>query len=273
MRSALEAVCYQTRDLMAAMAADGGTQAQRRCGSMAAWSSNDWVMQFLADILDLPVERPVVTETTALGAAYLAGLRRRALQVDGRHREALAARPAVRAAHEGRPARGALCRLAGGGGAGAMNSADPEPSIAPTHRFKWRTALRLLAAFALAPAFPLVLLGAVEWIVTVLLPSFGIDLGITSFFDDLVLSPAVGAATLLAFPATWILTVIGLLFFEKQKWRSFFGYVLVGSALGFLVGIPLLVIPLGIWFGAGSAAAVWGILWIGRDRKTEPFWA
>jgi glycerol kinase len=35
---------------------------------------NDWVMQFLADILDLPVERPVVTETTALGAAYLAGL-------------------------------------------------------------------------------------------------------------------------------------------------------------------------------------------------------
>src|SRR5262249_23881406 len=72
-RSALEAVCYQTRDLMAAMSADGGTQLQawRVDGGMAR---NDWVMQFLADILDLPVERPVVTETTALGAAYLAGL-------------------------------------------------------------------------------------------------------------------------------------------------------------------------------------------------------
>ena len=72
-RSALEAVCYQTRDLMTAMAADGSTalKALRVDGGMAR---NDWVMQFLADILDLPVERPVVTETTALGAAYLAGL-------------------------------------------------------------------------------------------------------------------------------------------------------------------------------------------------------
>jgi len=72
-RSALEAVCYQTRDLMAAMGADGGTKlrALRVDGGMAR---NEWVMQFLADILDLPVERPVVTETTALGAAYLAGL-------------------------------------------------------------------------------------------------------------------------------------------------------------------------------------------------------
>jgi glycerol kinase len=72
-RSALEAVCYQTRDLMTAMASDGGTtlKALRVDGGMAR---NDWVMQFLADILDLPVERPVVTETTALGAAYLAGL-------------------------------------------------------------------------------------------------------------------------------------------------------------------------------------------------------
>jgi glycerol kinase len=72
-RSALEAVCYQTRDLMTAMAADGGTalKSLRVDGGMVR---NDWVMQFLADILDLPVERPVVTETTALGAAYLAGL-------------------------------------------------------------------------------------------------------------------------------------------------------------------------------------------------------
>jgi glycerol kinase len=72
-RSALEAVCYQTRDLMAAMEKDSGTKltALRVDGGMV---KNDWVMQFLADILNLPVERPVVTETTALGAAYLAGL-------------------------------------------------------------------------------------------------------------------------------------------------------------------------------------------------------
>ena len=73
-RAALEAVCYQTQDLMEAMAADGAPKptALRVDGGM---TKNDWLMQFLADILDLPVERPVVTETTALGAAYLAGLR------------------------------------------------------------------------------------------------------------------------------------------------------------------------------------------------------
>jgi len=72
-RSALEAVCYQTQDLMAAMSADGGTRptSLRVDGGMAR---NDWVLQFLADILQLPVERPHVTETTALGAAFCAGL-------------------------------------------------------------------------------------------------------------------------------------------------------------------------------------------------------
>ena len=72
-RAGLEAVCYQTRDLMHAMAEDGAARptALRVDGGMVA---NDWVMQFLADILDVPVERPKVTETTALGAAYLAGL-------------------------------------------------------------------------------------------------------------------------------------------------------------------------------------------------------
>jgi len=72
-RAALEAVCYQTRDLIEAMAEDGVArpQAIRVDGGMAA---NDWLMQFLADQLGIPVERPVVTETTALGAAYLAGL-------------------------------------------------------------------------------------------------------------------------------------------------------------------------------------------------------
>src|SRR5690606_26441361 len=78
-RAALESVGYQTKDLMAAMAADlgpegegdGGPRAVRVDGGMVA---NDWVCQFLADILDLPVERPAVIETTALGAAFLAGL-------------------------------------------------------------------------------------------------------------------------------------------------------------------------------------------------------
>jgi glycerol kinase len=72
-RAALEAICYQTRDLMEAMAADGAPRptALRVDGGM---TRNDWLMQFLADTLDLPVERPEVTETTALGAAYLAGL-------------------------------------------------------------------------------------------------------------------------------------------------------------------------------------------------------
>ena len=72
-RAALESVAYQTRDLMAAMAADAGEAPAtlRVDGGMCA---NDWLMQFLADVLDLPVERPVVTETTALGAARLAGL-------------------------------------------------------------------------------------------------------------------------------------------------------------------------------------------------------
>ncbi len=72
-RAALEAACYQTADLLAAMSADGAapTTALRVDGGMAA---NNWLMQFLADVLDVPVERPKTTETTALGAALLAGL-------------------------------------------------------------------------------------------------------------------------------------------------------------------------------------------------------
>jgi glycerol kinase len=71
-RAALESVAYQTRDLLRAMAEDGGRPADLRVdGGMVA---NDWLMQFLADIVDLPVSRPVVTETTAFGAAALAAL-------------------------------------------------------------------------------------------------------------------------------------------------------------------------------------------------------
>ncbi|HZR77216.1 glycerol kinase GlpK [Bradyrhizobium sp.] len=73
--AALESVCYQTFDLREAMRADwpGGTAANvlRVDGGMTA---SDWTMQRLADLLDAPVDRPVIQETTALGAAYLAGL-------------------------------------------------------------------------------------------------------------------------------------------------------------------------------------------------------
>ena len=77
-RAALESVAYQTADLLTAMqddiaAAGAGVlpDTLRVDGGMVA---NDWVCQYLADILDCPVERPAVVETTALGAAYLAGL-------------------------------------------------------------------------------------------------------------------------------------------------------------------------------------------------------
>ena len=74
-RAALEAVCYQTRDLLDAMRRDwreGASPVVRVDGGMVA---SDWTMQFLADILDAPVDRPQDLETTALGAAYLAGLK------------------------------------------------------------------------------------------------------------------------------------------------------------------------------------------------------
>jgi len=73
-RAALEAVCYQTRDLREAMRGDWGGKAStilRVDGGMVA---SDWTMQCLADILDVPVDRPQILETTAVGAAYLAGL-------------------------------------------------------------------------------------------------------------------------------------------------------------------------------------------------------
>ncbi len=73
-RAALEAVCYQTRDLLEAMQKDWnspGKTVLRVDGGMAA---SDWTMQCLADILAVSVDRPKIVETTALGAAYLAGL-------------------------------------------------------------------------------------------------------------------------------------------------------------------------------------------------------
>jgi glycerol kinase len=73
-RATLEAVGYQSRDLVAAMSADSGLTIDtlRVDGGMAA---SDWTMQFLADMLPARVERPHSIETTAWGAAYVAGLR------------------------------------------------------------------------------------------------------------------------------------------------------------------------------------------------------
>ena len=71
-RATLESVCYQTADLLKAMADDGiSPQRIRVDGGMA---TNNWLMQFLSDILSIEVNRPVVMETTALGVAYLSGL-------------------------------------------------------------------------------------------------------------------------------------------------------------------------------------------------------
>lgn len=72
-RAALEATAYQTRDVVEAMEADSGIKltALKTDGGMV---SNELLMQFQADILNVPVIRPKVTETTALGAAYAAGL-------------------------------------------------------------------------------------------------------------------------------------------------------------------------------------------------------
>ena len=71
-RAALEAVAYQTNDLISAMAQDGMSPTNIRVdGGMAA---NNWLMQFLSDIINISVERPLQLETTALGAAILAGV-------------------------------------------------------------------------------------------------------------------------------------------------------------------------------------------------------
>jgi glycerol kinase len=72
-RATLEAIAFQSADLLSAMAGDygGGATALRVDGGASA---NDFLMQFQADVAGVPVERPKQQETTALGAAYLAGL-------------------------------------------------------------------------------------------------------------------------------------------------------------------------------------------------------
>ncbi|ALN75427.1 glycerol kinase GlpK [Aureimonas sp. AU20] len=72
-RAALESVCFQTGDLLGAMGRDWQGEGDRVLRVDGGMVSSDWTMQRLADLLDAPVDRPVVLETTALGAAWLAG--------------------------------------------------------------------------------------------------------------------------------------------------------------------------------------------------------
>ena len=74
-RAALESVGFQTRDLLEAMKADSTGPLEGILRVDGGMSSSDWTMQFLSDIIDAPVDRPEVQETTALGAAWLAGMK------------------------------------------------------------------------------------------------------------------------------------------------------------------------------------------------------
>ena len=73
-KAALESVGYQTRDLLQAMRADWTAAADGVLRVDGGMTASDWTMQFLSDIIGAPVDRPRVTETTALGAAFLAGM-------------------------------------------------------------------------------------------------------------------------------------------------------------------------------------------------------
>ena len=73
-RAALEAMTYGTADVIDAMVASGGKRGLQRLRVDGGATSNDWLMQFQADVLGVPVERPSNIETTALGAAGLAGI-------------------------------------------------------------------------------------------------------------------------------------------------------------------------------------------------------
>jgi glycerol kinase len=73
-RAALQSVGFQTRDLIAAMHTDWGAARETVLRVDGGMTASDWTMQFLADILGAPVDRPQVAETTVLGAAYLTGL-------------------------------------------------------------------------------------------------------------------------------------------------------------------------------------------------------
>jgi glycerol kinase len=107
-RAALEAMAHQTYDLMAAFAGDGAAwEVLKVDGGMVA---NDWLAQDLADMLALEVERPAFIETTALGAAMLAGI---GAGLFGSLEEAAAMRGEVQSFHPAMTAATRAARLAG----------------------------------------------------------------------------------------------------------------------------------------------------------------
>ena len=117
MRAALEAMAFSSAELLEAMTRLRRPRRARRSGWTAAPSANDWLMQFQADVLGIPVERPDMVETTALGAAGLAGI---ALGVWQRSAEFLAGGGSSGSSRRcGGRAADAAAGMGAGGGCGA----------------------------------------------------------------------------------------------------------------------------------------------------------
>ena len=72
-RAVLESICYQSLDVLSAMEADSNIKIKSLRVDGGA-TANNFIMQFQSDLLGIPVERPIIKETTALGSAYLSGL-------------------------------------------------------------------------------------------------------------------------------------------------------------------------------------------------------
>ena len=105
-------IAFQVADLLRGDAGATPASRSRSCASTAARSRNDLLMQFQADLLGVPVVRPEVTETTALGAAYLAGLAVGFWKSHRRDRRPVAGRPA-RSSRRCPPPRPPSCARAG----------------------------------------------------------------------------------------------------------------------------------------------------------------
>ncbi len=112
-RAALESIAFQSAEVLVAMQKDAG-QPLRELRVDGGATGNDLMMQFQADLLGVPVVRPKVTETTALGAAYLAGLSRGLLELDQRGCRELEGGPALRARDAARRSGGTDAALVPG---------------------------------------------------------------------------------------------------------------------------------------------------------------
>ena len=127
-RAALESMAYQTRDVLTAMQADAGIVLKELRADGGA-IANDFLAQFQSDILGVPVLRPQIAETTALGAAYLAGLATGFWRDRRGHCAPVGGRPPLRTADAARDARASVRRLEAGGGChdGLPRLSEPVP--------------------------------------------------------------------------------------------------------------------------------------------------